>query len=124
MIFPGAFALLLMSAPATAAADIGSQPTPELARAHDCLVKTTRQWLTAHDWAPESRQRWSWATQIVDECREEVRASTKGFYDEGGTANRLVERGAVMAISAADMRRSEALYFVDRLIQDHFEPQS
>ncbi len=69
-----------------------------------------------YDWKPEEVERWDWALKIVGKCQSQIDAAadTKGaryWHSEvGGTF-----------ITARQMLRSEALYYVDRLVREHFE---
>lgn len=112
--------LVLGSAPV-----VGTVPTPnaQLDAAHACLASGTKAWLKEFDWRPESDERWRWATRIVEECESEVEAAADSPEALALQPNptSIVGSGGVSKRAAL---RSEALYFVDRLIREHFEVAS
>ncbi|MEO0699902.1 MAG: hypothetical protein AAFY81_09345 [Pseudomonadota bacterium] len=114
-----ATSLLLASAPV-----VGTVPTPnaELDAAHTCLAAGAKAWLKEFSWQPETDERWRWATRIVEGCESEVQAAADSPEAMALQPNptSIVGSGGVSKRTAL---RSEALYYVDRLIREHFEKQ-
>ncbi|WP_152433353.1 hypothetical protein [Erythrobacter sp. THAF29] len=84
----------------------------------------TRDWLHNKSHAPEAAERWRWARVIVARCDDEIAASTGGKPAPGETYSRLVDQGAIVGVSRRHIRNSEALYYVDRMISEHFEDKT
>ena len=116
-------AAILLSQQALPAIDVAQERNPYLDAANDCLVAKTDAWLSEYGWQPEEGERWQWATAIVDQCAEELRASTPPLGDPDSPVRKLADSGALMSgpISTVELRRTEALYYVDGIIRAHFE---
>lgn len=94
------------------------QPSAELAAAHDCLRTMVTERLAANAPAPNVDERWGWALQIADRCEVQINAAADS--EEAVTLCAEVSHGNITKRQAL---RSEALYFVDRLIREHYEAQ-
>jgi hypothetical protein len=116
-------AAILLSLQALPAIDLAQARNSKLDAANDCLVAKTDAWLSEYDWHPEEAERWRWATAIIDQCAEEIRASAPPLSDPGSPLRKLADHGALMSgpISNAELRRTEALYYIDGMIRAHFE---
>ncbi|MEL6738470.1 MAG: hypothetical protein AAFO28_06050 [Pseudomonadota bacterium] len=110
------FAALLML---QAAPVIGTVPVPnkELDVAQACLAKGTQEIFRMFDWKPETDERWRWAMKVVDGCDAEIRRAANS-KEAIHMPNDVGHGGGVSKHAAL---RSEAAYYVDRLIRDHFE---
>lgn len=98
------------------------QRSPELDAANDCLVAKTRQWLDDKNTAPEADKRWRWASIVVGRCEVKLEASLAAAPAKDEVGDELRKQGAVISgVSRKQMLRSEALYYVDGMIRDHFE---
>lgn len=99
-----------------------AEPTPGLGTLHACLSAKTEAWVSEYDWKPETEERWRWAAAIVAHCDAGivtvVREGPLGGFAKVG--HRDVFNG-VHNVTAEQLLRSEALYFVDRRLRDHFE---
>ncbi len=116
-----ALLLLQQTAPAV---DLAQPRTPELDAANDCLVLKTAEWLKEYDWRPTQDERWRWTTRIVERCDAEVKASVLPTSDPQSPARRLSNQTPSTTLTNSQLRRSEALYYVDGMIRDHFEKAS
>lgn len=116
-------AAILLSQQALPVIDLTQERNPDLDAANDCLVAKTDAWLSEYGWQPQEGERWQWATAIVDQCAEELRASTPPLSDPGSPVRKLAARGAGASVSISnyELRRTEALYYVDGIIRAHFE---
>ena len=110
--------ILLQAAPAQ---PVVTERSPELDAANDCLVAETRQLLGDQTSAPAEDQRWRLAQIIVERCKNEIAASVPAQPSENDLTMALWRQGATVNISRADLRRTEALYYVDGMIRAHFE---
>mgnify|MGYP001804452410 CR=1 FL=1 len=101
---------------------IGTVPgrNAELDAAHACLTAGTQSFLAEFDWKPDESERWRWATRIVDGCSDKGNAAADSKQAVRVNGDLAHERG----ITKRQMMRSESLYYVDRLIHQHFEKQS
>ncbi|MCA0903405.1 hypothetical protein [Qipengyuania aquimaris] len=107
-------ALLLLQASATTG--VVPERTAELDTAHACLVTSTDSLLAKFDWKPEEEERWRWAVKAVDGCKEEIEAAARSAPYDGSIASL-----PGVNISRADHLRTEAIYYVDRRIAEHFQ---
>ncbi|MEO0462527.1 MAG: hypothetical protein AAF127_05315 [Pseudomonadota bacterium] len=110
--------LLVQAAPVQESAP---ERSPELDAANDCLVAGARQSLEDKSIAPDAKESWRWAQVIVERCKPEIDASVPARPSENGLVMSLLRQGATVNISRYDLRRSEALYYVDGMIRAHFE---
>jgi len=94
------------------------QPNAELDAAHACLRAGLAERLAANAPAPNAQERWSWALQIADRCEVQINAAADS--KEAVTLYAEVSHGNITKRQAL---RSEALYFADRLIREHYEAQ-
>ncbi len=92
------------------------QPNPQLDAAHACLRAGLEDKLAANAPAPNAEERWGWAVQIADRCEAQLDAAA-----ESPEAVRLYAEVAHGTITKRQALRSEALYFVDRLIREHYQ---
>lgn len=113
--------LILALSLAQAPAFIGTVPQPNAAldAAHACLRAGLAEKLAANAPAPNGDERWQWALAIAGACEAQIDAAadspeTVRLYDEVSHGN-ITKRQAL---------RSEALYFVDRLIREHYEAKA
>ncbi|MEM6857169.1 MAG: hypothetical protein AAF559_04785 [Pseudomonadota bacterium] len=106
--------LMLQAAPV-----IGTVPVPneELDFAEACLAKGTQEIFRLFDWKPEESERWRWVMKVVDECDAEIKAAA----DSKEAIHMPNDVGHGGGVSKHAALRSEAAYYVDRLIRDHFE---
>ena len=113
--------LILALALAQAPAFTGTVPTPnpELDAAHACLRAGLAKRLAEGAPAPDADGRWGWAIAIADACTAELNAAA-----DSREAVRLFDTIAHSGIAKRDLLRSEALYFVDRLIREHYEAKA
>jgi hypothetical protein len=113
--------LILALALAQAAGFTGTvpQPNPQLDAAHACLRAGLTERLAANAPAPNADERWGWALAIADACTAELNAAA-----DSPEAVRLYDALAHGGIAKRDLLRSEALYFVDRLIREHYEAEA
>ena len=113
--------LILALAMAQAPAFTGTVPQPnaQLDAAHDCLRAGLAERLAARAPAPQADERWGWALLIADRCEAELNAAA-----DSPEAVRLYAEVAHGTVTKRQALRSEALYFVDRLIRQHYEAQS
>ena len=111
-----ALAIMLAQSPAV----IGTVPQPNAAldAAHACLRAGIEARLGDNPPAPLDGERWDWALQIADMCETELNAAADS--PEAVTLYAEVSHGTITKRQAL---RSEALYFVDRLIREHYEAQ-
>ena len=107
-------ALALAQAPAV----VGTVPQPNAAldAAHACLRAGLTDKLAANAPAPNADERWQWALAIAEACEAELNAAA-----DSPEAVRLYEEVSHGSITKRQALRSEALYFVDRLIREHYE---
>ena len=119
-----AFLLLQSAAGSGNPAVTIAEPTEGLGRVHACLVAKTQAWLSEFDWKPEAEERWRWATAIVGQCDAGIVSVAQegplGGLAKVGQPNFFVGVGNV---TPERLLRSEALYFVDHRLRDHFESQ-
>jgi hypothetical protein len=110
--------LILALALAQAPAFIGTvpQPNPTLDAAHACLRAGLAERFSANAAAPNADERWGWALTIADRCEAELNAAA-----DSPEAVRLYDEVSHGSITKRQALRSEALYFVDRLIREHYE---
>lgn len=110
--------LILALALAQAPAFIGTVPQPNAAldAAHVCLRAGLAERLAVEAPAPEADERWQWALAVADTCEAELNAAA-----DSPEAVRLYNEVAHGSITKRQALRSEALYFVDRLIRAHYE---
>lgn len=110
--------LILALALAQAPAVVGTVPQPnaELDAAHACLRAGTAARLGENPPAPLADERWNWALAIADACEAQLNAAADS--KEAVTLYAEVAHGT---ITKRQLLRSEALYFVDRLIREHYE---
>ena len=92
------------------------QPNAALDAAHACLRKGLNEKLAANAPAPNGDERWQWALAIAGACDAELNAAA-----DSPEAVRLYSEVSHTSISKREMLRSEALYFADRLIREHYE---
>lgn len=113
--------LLLALALAQAPAITGTVPQPnaELDAAHACLRAEVASMLAGIAPEPAPQQRWDLALQIADRCEAQINAAADS--KEAVTLYAEVSHGT---ITRRQLLRSEALYFVDRLIREHYEARS
>ena len=113
--------LILALALAQAPAFIGTVPQPNAAldAAHACLRAGLAERLGAEAPAPAADERWQWALAVADRCEAELNAAA-----DSPEAVRLYEEVSHGSITKRQALRSEALYFVDRLIREHYEAQA
>ena len=111
-------ALTLLAAPPAFTGTV-PQPNPALDAAHACLRTALATMLTGEAPEPAPQQRWDWALQIADRCEAQINAAADS--KEAVTLYAEVSHGT---ITRRQVLRSEALYFVDRLIREHFEARS
>ncbi|MEO1731057.1 MAG: hypothetical protein AAFR64_09980 [Pseudomonadota bacterium] len=108
-------AILLGSSPV-----FGTVPVrnAELDRAYECLAKGTGDLLMDTPEGPAKDERWRLAMKIVDACDTEIESAANSKEAQPMPSD--VSHGGVSRHAAL---RSEAGYFVDRLIREHFEPK-
>jgi len=106
---------------AQAPAFIGTVPVPnaELDAAHACLRAGLAERLSADAPAPTADERWQWALAIAEACEAEINAAA-----DSPEAVRLYAEVSHGSITQRQALRSEALYFVDRLIREHYEAKA
>jgi hypothetical protein len=99
---------------------IGTVPQPNAAldAAHDCLRAGIEARLSDNPPAPLDGERWEWALAIADKCEAELNGAA-----DSKEAETLYSDASHSGITKRQLLRSEALYFVDRLIRDHYESQ-
>ncbi|MEP0189321.1 MAG: hypothetical protein ABJP70_03420 [Erythrobacter sp.] len=98
------------------------QRSPELDAANDCLVANTQRWLDDKNAAPDADKRWRWASIVVGRCEAKLEASLAAAPAKDEVGDELRKQGAIInGVSRKQMLRSEALYYVDSMIRDHFE---
>jgi len=95
------------------------QPNAALDNAYACLRAGVTERFAANAPAPNADERWGWALQVAGRCEAQLNATADSkeavaLYNELPHSN----------ISKREMLRSEALYFVDRLIREHYEARS
>ena len=95
------------------------QPNAALDAAHACLRAGLAEKLAANAPAPNGDERWQWALAIAGACEAQIDAAADSpeavrLYDEMSHGN-ITKRQAL---------NSEALYFVDRLIREHYEAKA
>ena len=112
--------LLLALALAQTAAFTGTvqQPNAKLDAAHACLRAGIALQLADNPPAPLGGERWDWALKIADRCEAELDAAA-----DSREAVALYAEVSHGTITKRQALRSEALYFVDRLIREHYEAQ-
>ena len=113
--------LILALALAQAPVVVGTVPQPNLAldSAHACLRAGLADKLAAKAPAPEADERWQWALAIAGACEAEINAAA-----DSAEAVRLYDEVSHGSITKRQALRSEALYFVDRLIREHYEAEA
>lgn len=113
--------LILALALAQAPAFTGTVPTPnaELDAAYACLRAGLAERLAAEAPAPAADERWGWAILIADRCTPQINAAADSREAVVWTSD-VIEGG----ITPRQMLRTEALYFLDRMIREHYEAQS
>ena len=113
--------LILALALAQAPAVTGTVPTPnaELDAAYACLRTGLAERLGADAPAPAAEERWGWAIMIADKCMAQINAAA-----DSPQAVRLYGEVSHGTITPRQMLRTEALYFLDRMIREHYEAQS
>ena len=113
--------LLLALTLAQAPAFTGTVPQPNAAldAAHACLRAGVASMLAGNAPEPVPQQRWDWALEIADRCEAQINAAA-----DSKEAVSWNDSHAVNGISKRQMLRSEALYFVDRLIREYYEARS
>ena len=106
---------------AQAPAFTGTVPTPnaELDAAYACLRGGVAERLATNAPAPNADERWGWALMIADGCEGQINAAADSREAVVLTSD-VIEGG----ITPRQMLRSEALYFVDRLIREHYEAKA
>jgi hypothetical protein len=110
--------LLLAQAQAPAFSGTLPEPNAELDAAHACLRAGLVERVASKASAPNAEERWSWALAITERCETQINAAADS-REAVVWASDVIEGG----ISPRQMLRSEALYFVDRLIREHYEAQ-
>jgi len=105
--------LLLGSTPV-----IGTVPVrnDELDAAHICLTSGTSKFLKDVAAKPASNERWQWAMKIVDRCDAKIETAALSRESQSIPGDILPN-----GLTKHDALRSEAAYFVDSLIRDHFD---
>lgn len=113
--------LILALALAQAPAFIGTvpQPNPALDAAHACLRKGLADKLAAKAPAPEAEERWQWALAIAEACEADLNAAA-----DSREAREWPSEASHTGITQRQMLKSEACYFVDRLIREHYEAKA
>ena len=113
--------LILALALAKAPAVVGTVPQPNAAldAAHACLREGLADKLAASAPAPNADERWQWALAIAGACEVQIDAAA-----DSPEAVRLYEEVSHGSITKRQALRSEALYFVDRLIREHYEAKA
>ena len=113
--------LILALALAQAPAVVGTVPQPNAAldAAHACLRAGLTDKLAANAPAPNADERWQWALAIAGACEVQIDAAA-----DSPEAVRLYEEVSHGSITKRQALRSEALYFVDRLIREHYEAKA
>ena len=123
VILAPALALMLAQAQTEAVPPpvIGTVPTPnaELDAAYACLRAGLAERLGADAPAPAAEERWGWAIMIADKCMAQINAAA-----DSPQAVRLYGEVSHGTITPRQMLRTEALYFLDRMIREHYEAQS
>ena len=114
-------AVLLLLQQTAPAVDLAQPRSPELDAANDCLVLKTGEWLKEYDWRPTQDERWRWATRIVEQCDTELKASVLPTRDPQSPARKLAKQTPATTLTNGQLRRTEALYYVDGMIRSHFE---
>jgi hypothetical protein len=94
------------------------QPNAELDAAHACLRTGIAAQLADNPPPPLDGERWEWALTIADKCEGELNAAA-----DSKEAIALFAEVSHGTITKRQALRSEALYFVDRLIRQHYEAQ-
>lgn len=97
---------------------IGTVPKPnaELDAANACLVAGVEKQLANKRPEPDAKERWEWALKTVDGCQPEITAAARS---DGAVP--VVGEGSGQNISKGSALRTEAIYYVDRLLREHFE---
>lgn len=113
--------LILALALAQAPAFVGTvpQPNPALDAAHACLRAGLADKIAARAPAPDAGKRWEWALAIAEACKAQINAAA-----DSPEAVRLYDEVSHGSITKRQALRSEALYFVDRLIREHYEAKA
>lgn len=113
--------LILALALAQAPAFAGTVPMPnaQLDAAHACLRAGFAEKTGANAPAPNADERWGWALAIADACEAQLNAAADS--KEAVALYAEVSHGSITKRQAL---RSEALYFVDRLIREHYEAKA
>lgn len=111
--------LALALAQAPAFAGTVPQPNPALDAAHACLRAGLADKLAAKAPAPEAQERWQWALAIAERCGAELDAAadSRGAREWPGEASHT-------GVTKRQLLKSEACYFVDRLIREHYEAKA
>ena len=110
--------LALVLAQAPAFTGTVPQPNAELDAAYACLRAGIAAQLADNPPAPLDGERWDWALKIANRCEAEL--DTAADSREAVALYAEVSHGTITKRQAL---RSEALYFVDRLIREHYEAQ-
>jgi hypothetical protein len=113
--------LILALALAQASVVTGTVPQPnaELDAAHACLRAGIAAQLADNPPPPLDGERWEWALGIADRCEAQINAAADS--KEAVALYAEVSHGTITKRQAL---RSEALYFVDRLIREHYEAKA
>lgn len=94
------------------------QPNPSLDHAHVCLRAGVAERLAENSPEPFAEKRWGWALTVAAKCEAEINAAA-----DSKEAVYLSGDNVLVGIGKRELLRSEALYFVDRLIREHYEAQ-
>ncbi|MEQ5788084.1 hypothetical protein J3454_09285 [Erythrobacter sp. NFXS35] len=94
------------------------QPNAELDAAHACLRAGLAAQLADNPPPPLADERWDWALKITDRCKAELDAAA-----DSREAVELYAEVSHGTITKRQALRSEALYFADRVIREHYEAQ-
>ena len=92
----------------------------ELDAAHACLKAGAERLLSEGRSEPTKETRWNWALTIADGCKDEINAAA----DSKEAVVVRYPDTSFGGITKRHMLRSEALYFVDGMIRDHFESKA
>lgn len=94
------------------------QPNAELESAHACLRTGIAAQLADNPPPPLADERWDWALGVAHRCEAELNAAA-----DSREAVALYAEVSHGTITKRQALRSEALYFVDRVIREHYEAQ-
>ena len=109
-------ALAFMLAQGPAFVGTVPQPNPALDAAHACLRAGLAERLSADAPAPKADERWQWALAIAEACEADLNAAA-----DSREAREWPSEASHTSITKREMLKSEACYFVDRLIREHYE---